>query len=58
MEQKQRKMGQNGEKIVNNMFQILHFRYGSDRDRDRDRDFRRRRRPLRPRYKVETAQFM
>ena len=51
-------MGQNGEKIVNNMFQILHFRYGSDRDRNRDRDFRRRRRPLRPRYKVETAQFM
>ena len=40
---------------MNETFRILHFRYGSDRDRDRDRDFRRRRRPLRPRYKVETA---
>ena len=51
-------MGQNREKIVNETFKILHFRYGSDRDRDRDRDFRRRRRPLRPRYKVESAQLM
>ena len=44
---------------MNETFKNLHFRYGSDRDRDRDRDrdFRRRRRPLRPRYKVETAQF-